>query len=164
MNVKKLLGWLAFFAAMFAVFYFIFLPVIKDVATVTEREKITGVVRNAVSVYMYDDIDHVAHPRDLAVVFGEYIAYVKDNDTKEGEYVKHDPMPTKVSFAGPCEGVYVSGTYIRREEDYAYVVKLSEGDSIDGLYEAFVPDIPELKGYVYYGTLEKCDVYEKVGR
>ena len=161
MNIKNLLFYGVIIVAAVLLIIFVVKPVVMQIFGFAGTDSITIGVRNAVSVYMYEDNDHVMHPRDLALVYGEYIVYVKNNDSQGGNYTKPIVTPERVTFEGPCTGVYESGVYVRRKEDTVFVVSLSPGDSIEGLYKANVPVMPELAGYVYYGTAEKFDIYEK---
>lgn len=161
MSPKNLIFYAIILVALVLVVIFVVKPVLGQIFGFAGTDSITIGARNAVSVYMYEDIDHVAHPRDLALVYGEYIVYVHDNDSQGGNYTKPIVTPERVTFEGPCTGEYESGVYVRRKEDTVFVVQLSPGDSVDGLYKANVPVMPELAGYVYYGTAEKFDIYEK---
>ena len=161
MNTKKLIFYSIIIAAVVLAFVFVIKPIIEQIFGFADSDSITIGVRNAVSVYMYEDNDHVLHPRELALVYGEYVVYVKDNDVKGSNYTKPPVKPARVTFEGPCSGVYESGVYVQRKEDTVFVVALSAGDSIDGLYKATVPVMPETSGYTYYGTAEKFDIYEK---
>ena len=161
MNLKNLIFYAVLLVALVLLFIFVVKPVLGQIFGFAGTDSITIGVRNVVSVYMYEDNDHVMHPRDLALVHGEYIVYVKNNDVRSGNYTKPDPAPEMVTFEGPCTGEYESGVYVERKEDTVFVVDLQPGDSIDGLYKANVPVMPELSGYVYYGTAEKFDIYEK---
>lgn len=161
MNTKKLIFYSIIIAAVVLAFVFVIKPIIEQIFGFADSDSITIGVRNAVSVYMYEDNDHVLHPRELALVYGEYVVYVKDNDVKGSNYTKPPVKPERVTFEGPCSGVYESGVYVVRKEDTVFVVALSAGDSIDGLYKATVPVMPETSGYTYYGTAEKFDIYEK---
>lgn len=161
MSIKNLLFYGAIFVVVVLVIVFVVKPIVVSLVGTADADSITVGVRNAVSVYMYEDVNNVAHPHDLALVYGEYIVYVKNNDIKGADYTKPIERPVRVEFEGPCSGAYESGVYVRRKEDTVFAVSLKEGDSIDGLYMAILPEIPELKGYTYYGTAEKFDIYEK---
>ncbi len=161
MSVKNFLFYGALLVALVLVIVFVVRPVLGQIFGFAGSDSITIGTRNAVSAYMAEDNDNVMHPRELALVYGEYVVYVKDNDVKGSNYTKPPVKPERVTFEGPCSGVYESGVYVQRKEDTVFVVALSAGDSIDGLYKATVPVMPETSGYTYYGTAEKFDIYEK---
>ena len=161
MSVKSFLFYAALLVAVVLAIVFVVRPVLGQIFGFAGSDSITIGTRNAVSAYMAEDNDNVMHPRDLALVFGEYVVYVTNNDVRGSNYTKPPVRPERVTFEGPCTGEYESGVYVVRKEEDVFVVHLEPGDSIDGLYKATVPEMVETSGYTYYGTAEKFDIYVK---